>query len=75
MVAVMKAVAVCPEGKEWLFEPSGRVTWVVCLSVLTTLPINKAENASDASMRPHELRLSTPPIFIPSITAAGRYCR
>lgn len=31
--------------------------------------------ASDTSIRPHELRPRTPPIFSPSINAAGAYCR
>lgn len=48
----MNAVAVCPEGKEWLFDPSGRITWVVFFNVLITLPINSTEKASDASIRP-----------------------
>ena len=75
MVAVMNAVAVWPEGKERSFEPSGRITWVVCFKVFTTLPIKRAEKASETIILPHELRPFTPATFIPSMTAAGAYCR
>ena len=74
MVAVINAVAVCPEGKECLFEPSGRSTLVVRFNVFTTLPIRMAEKASETIILPHELRLCTLATFIPSIIAAGAYC-
>ena len=74
MVAVMKAVAVWPDGNEWLSAPSGRITLVVCFSPFTTPPMMAAEKASDTSMRPHELRPFTPAVFSPSSTAAGTSC-
>ena len=75
IVAVMKAVAVWPGGKELRVEPSGRMTLQLYLSELTAMAISAAEKASDVSMRPHELRLSTPQAFRPSISPAGAYCR
>ena len=74
MVAVMKAVAVWPEGKEWLSLPSGRSTLDVSLMLSTTLPMMAAESAPDAIMRLHELRLSTPAVLRPIITRPGRNC-
>ena len=73
MVAVMKAVAVCPEGKEFRAEPSGRFTRQVYLSELTAMAINPVENASETSIRPQELRLWTPQAFSASIAPAGAY--
>ena len=75
IVAHINAVAVCPDGKERLFEPSGRFSFTVCFSVFTTLAIKAIEKASDTAILPHELRPSTPRAFIPSITAAGEYWR
>ena len=66
---------ICPDGKEWLLEPSGRITLEVVFNELTAAAMRATEKASEASILPHELRPSTPPAFIPSITAAGRYCR
>ena len=48
----MKAVAVCPEGKELRVEPSGRITLQEYLSELTAVAISAAEKASETSMRP-----------------------
>ncbi len=75
IVAVINAVAVCPEGKEWLLEPSGRTICVVLFNVLTTDAIATAENASDTSILFQELRPFTPAAFSPNIKAAGAYCR
>lgn len=75
IVAVMKAVAVCPEGNELRDDPSGRITRQEYLSELTAMAISPTEKASDVSIRPHELRLRTPAAFMPTITAAGAYCR
>ncbi|WP_337439553.1 hypothetical protein [Alistipes sp.] len=74
IVAAMKAVAVCPEGKELRVEPSGRITLQEYLSELTAVAISAAEKASETSMRPHKLRLRTPKAFIPNMVAMGRYC-
>jgi len=52
----MKAVAVCPEGKELRDDPSGRITRQEYLSELTPMAMSPAEKASETSMRPHELR-------------------
>ena len=71
----MKAVAVWPEGKELRDDPSGRITRQEYLSELTAMAINPAEKASEVSMRPQELRPCTPKAFMPSITAAGAYCK
>ena len=43
--------------------------------ILTVPAIMAAENASLTSIRPHELLLLYPEAFIPTITAAGAYCR
>ena len=75
IVAVMKAVAVCPDGKELRPERSGRISLTEYFSPLTREAIMAAENASDTSILPHELRLLIPAAFIPTITAAGAYCR
>ena len=75
IVAVMKTVAVCPEGNELRVEPSGRITRNEYFSELTAAAISPTENASETSMRPQELRPLTPKAFMPSITAAGAYCR
>ncbi len=75
MVAVMKAVAECPDGNEWRFDPSGRITLTVCFRVLTAIAISEAENASETSIRPQELLPCMPPIFSPSMAMAGAYCR
>ena len=56
MVAVIKAVAVCPDGKLWRLLPSGRVTWVLRLRPSTVRPIVPTVNMSLSIMRPHELR-------------------
>ena len=45
------------------------------MSELTAMAISPTEKASDVSIRPHELRLRTPAAFMPTITAAGAYCR
>ena len=74
MVAVINAVAVCPEGNECRFEPSGRSTFVVCFKVFTVASISSAEKASETSSLPHELRLCTPEAFRPSMATAGAYC-
>ena len=74
IVAVMKAVAVCPEGKELRVEPSGRMTRHEYLSELTAMAISPAEKASETSMRPHELRLWTPQAFMATMAPAGAYC-
>lgn len=71
----MNAVAVCPEGKDLSSEPSGLVTLVVFFSVPTMPAIRTAEIASDTAILSHELRLSTPSAFSPTITASGEYCR
>ena len=73
IVAVMKAVAVCPEGKELRDEPSGRITRQEYFNELTPTAIRPAEKASETSMRPHELRPLTPKAFMPTITPAGAY--
>ncbi len=65
MVAAMKAVAVCPEGNELFFEPSGRSRLIVYFMLLTVAAMIVAEKAFDTIIRGHELRLSTPPSFIP----------
>lgn len=39
------------------------------------MAITPAEKASETSIRPHELRLSTPQAFNPTIATAGMYCR
>ena len=75
IVAVIKAVAVWPEGNELRVEPSGRITRKEYFSELTAAAISPAEKASETSMRPHELRLSMPQTFIPTSRAAGAYCR
>lgn len=75
IVAIMKAVAVWPEGKELRVDPSGRITRQEYLSELTAMAITPAEKASETSIRPHELRLSTPQAFNPTIATAGMYCR
>ena len=49
----MKAVAVCPEGKELEVEPSGRSSAAEYLIPLTKAAINTAEKALLASKRPH----------------------
>ena len=70
-----KAVAVCPDGNDLLFDPSGRGIRQVYFRELTAPAISATEKASDTNIRPHELRPRTPPIFSPSINAAGAYCR
>ena len=74
IVAVMKTVAVWPEGKELRDEPSGRITRHEYLSELTAMAISPAEKASETSMRPQELRPRTPQAFRASIAPAGAYC-
>ena len=56
--AVMNAVAVCPEGKELYFEPSGLSLPIDYLPALTIIAMEAAENALDVSILPHEERLS-----------------
>ena len=75
MAAIMKLVAVCPEGKELLEVPSGRGLAAEYFIPLTAIVMMAAENASETAMRPQEVRLSYPPAFNPSSTAAGAYCR
>ena len=75
MVALMKATAVCPEGNEFCLDPSGRVTFVVYFRVLTAVATKAAEKASETSMRPQELRPSTPAAFSPNMAAAGTRVR
>lgn len=75
MVATIKAVAVCPEGKELFELPSGRGLRTVYFMPFTRPAMIAAENASDTSMRPHWVRLSYPDTFIPTIAMAGAYCR
>ena len=41
IVAVINAVAVCPDGKECLSEPSRRPTFIVRFSVFTTPPLRE----------------------------------
>ena len=65
IVAAMKAVAVCPEGNELFFEPSGRSRLIVYFMLLTVAAMIVAEKAFDTIIRGHELRFSTPPSFIP----------
>ena len=74
IVAVIKAVAVCPEGKLCLLLPSGRVTLVVYLSPCTTPVIKVMVIASLIIILPHEDLLGTPAAFKPSMTAAGAIC-
>lgn len=71
----MNAVAVWPEGKELYRLPSGRRRPTEYLMPLTAPAMMAAEKASLTSIRPHELLLSYPHAFIPTITAAGAYCR
>jgi len=73
IVAAMKAVAVCPEGKELRDDPSGRITRQEYLSELTPMAMSPAEKASETSMRPHELRPLTPQAFRATIAPAGAY--
>lgn len=75
IVAVIKAVAVWPEGNERRLEPSGRSTCSPSLIPLVTAAMMATEKASDTSMRPHDDRLRTPAAFRPTITTAGEYCR
>ena len=72
MVAVMKDVAVCPEGNE-CFPPFGLSLLTIYLIPLTVTVMIPTEKASDTSIPPHFVRLSYPAAFIPSITAAGAY--
>lgn len=69
----LKAVAVCPEGKELRDDPSGRITRQEYLSELTPMAMSPAEKASETSMRPHELRPLTPQAFRATIAPAGAY--
>ena len=75
MVAAMNAVAVCPDGKELWLPELGRCDLAVYLIPFTRVAMIATEKASAVIMRPHELRLFTPPIFSPSIRTAGAYCR
>ncbi len=75
IVAVIKAVAVCPEGNDRVLEPSGRRTCTLSFSPLVTAAITATEKASDTSILPHEERPRTPAAFSPTITTAGEYCR
>ena len=75
IVAAMKAVAACPDGKELRVDPSGRSTCTVYFNVLTVAAISPAAKAFETIMRPHELRLRTPQAFIPQVSARGPYCR
>ena len=71
MVAVMKAVAVCPEGKEFRAEPSGRFTRQVYLSELTAMAIKPCGECVRDEHPAQELRLWTPQAFSASIAPAG----
>jgi hypothetical protein len=58
MVADMKAVAVCPDGNEFRWLPSGLRRLMEYLTALTAVAIVATENASETIILPHELRLS-----------------
>lgn len=73
MVAHMNAVAVCPEGKEFLEVPSGRMRCALYLTPFTIAAMKATEKASADSILPQSLRLSTLQAFIINIAAAGEY--
>ena len=73
-MAVTNAVAVCPEGKEWSSELSGRPVLMRCFMLCVAASMIAPPAAPDTAMRAHELRLSTPKAFSPSVAASGRYC-
>ena len=73
MVAVTNAVAVCPEGNEWSSELSGRLVLMMFFMLCVAASIMAPPAAPDTAMRAHELRLSTPKAFSPSVAARGRY--
>ena len=74
MAAVMNAVAVCPDGNEFLDVPSGLGRRTVYFSPFTIPAIKAPEKASDTSILPHDDLPSYPNAFNPTITAAGTYC-
>ncbi len=51
-----KAVAVCPDGNDLLFDPSGRGIRQVYFRELTAPAISATERHPDTNIRPHELR-------------------
>ena len=75
IVAVRKAVAVWPDGKELRRLPSGRIRAMEYFIPFTVPAIIAAEKASLTNIRPHSLLPSYPLIFRPSITPAGAYWR
>ena len=74
IAAVMNAVAVCPDGNEFLAEPSGLGLLTEYFSPLTSPAMIAPEKASETSILPHEVRPSYPAAFSPTRTTAGTYC-
>ena len=72
-MAVTNAVAVCPDGKEWSSVLSGLPVLIRYFMLWVAASIIAPPMAPEVTMRPHELRLSTPRAFSPRVAARGRY--
>ena len=73
-VAVMNAVAVCPDGKALLAEASGRGRHMVYFIPLTSPAVIAEAKAAEVIMLPQVERPCTPQAFISTSAAPGEYC-
>jgi len=73
--ADVKAVAVCPEGKDSKSDPSGLNTPANDLIEETVITINANEKTVATNICVQLLRLFIPAIFNPNIIVSGRYGR